>query len=220
LLLSSSYKNKSSKGDKTMDKESVVIKAPEFRHAEFEIYGVSPYVQLRMTEKAKNQMRDKMLEGQRAKKGKAREPRDFGPEFEAAMYKSTEGWYGINAAAFRNAMISACKIVGFQMTKAKLSVFVEPDGFDALDATPLVRIYGEPERYESITRNATGVPDIRTRAMWRKWSVKLLIRWDSDQFSLTDISNLLGMQVGIGEGRPDSKASAGLGFGLFGLKEG
>jgi len=33
-----------------------------------------------------------------------------------------------------------------------------------------------------------------------------------------DVVNLIarvGMQVGIGEGRPDSKASAGLGFGLF-----
>ena len=33
-----------------------------------------------------------------------------------------------------------------------------------------------------------------------------------------DIVNLIsrvGMQVGIGEGRPDSKQSAGLGFGLF-----
>ena len=33
-----------------------------------------------------------------------------------------------------------------------------------------------------------------------------------------DVVNLMarvGMQVGIGEGRPDSKASAGLGNGLF-----
>jgi hypothetical protein len=33
-----------------------------------------------------------------------------------------------------------------------------------------------------------------------------------------DIANLIarvGLQVGIGEGRPDSKQSAGLGFGLF-----
>jgi hypothetical protein len=33
-----------------------------------------------------------------------------------------------------------------------------------------------------------------------------------------DIVNLIsrvGLQVGVGEGRPDSKQSAGLGFGLF-----
>jgi hypothetical protein len=34
----------------------------------------------------------------------------------------------------------------------------------------------------------------------------------------TDVVNLIsrvGLQVGIGEGRPDSKQSAGLGYGLF-----
>jgi len=37
-------------------------------------------------------------------------------------------------------------------------------------------------------------------------------------FTSSDVVNLfnrVGAQVGIGEGRPDSKASAGLGFGLF-----
>jgi hypothetical protein len=39
-----------------------------------------------------------------------------------------------------------------------------------------------------------------------------------DQFKMADVLNLVsrcGMQVGIGAGRPDSKASAGCGFGLF-----
>jgi hypothetical protein len=57
--------------------------------------------------------------------------------------------------------------------------------------------------------------------MWREgWEAKLRIRYDADQFSLSDVSNLLaraGMQVGVGEGRPDSKDSAGLGWGLFSL---
>jgi hypothetical protein len=42
--------------------------------------------------------------------------------------------------------------------------------------------------------------------------------YDADQFTLEDVSNLLaraGMQVGIGEGRPDSKMSAGMGWGTF-----
>ena len=45
---------------------------------------------------------------------------------------------------------------------------------------------------------------------------------DADQFSLTDITNLLsrvGAQVGIGEGRPDSKSSAGMGWGMFRLSD-
>ena len=67
-------------------------------------------------------------------------------------------------------------------------------------------------------RNATGVADIRVRPMWREWTMSLTIRYDGDQFTAQDVTNLLsrvGMQVGIGEGRPDSRESAGLGWGTF-----
>mgnify|MGYP000574967647 FL=1 len=69
-------------------------------------------------------------------------------------------------------------------------------------------------------RNATGVADLRVRPMWREWSCVLRVTYDEDQFSLQDVTNLLvrvGTQVGIGEGRPDSRQSAGLGWGLFRL---
>jgi hypothetical protein len=200
--------------------QSVVIAAPNFSTASFRIKGTAPYVQLRFSQKARNTMRSNMEEGQKNKRGKAKGARNFAEEFPQAMYKSTEGWHGIPAASFRNAMISACRVVNFKMTLAKLSVFVEADGFDAEDGTPLVKIYGEPEPYESLVRNATGVADIRVRAMWREWGADVRIRYDLDQFKLQDVSNLMarvGMQVGLGEGRPDSKASAGLGFGLFEL---
>lgn len=200
----------------------VVIKAPNFGNVAFKIRGVAPYVQLRFSQKARNLMRSNMEEGQRNKRGKAKGARNFDEEFPQAMYQSVEGWHGIPAPSFRNGMISACRVVNFKMTLAKLSVFVEADGFDATDGTPLVRIFGEPQPYESLVRNATGVADIRVRAMWREWSAVVRVRYDLDQFNLQDVSNLLarvGMQVGIGEGRPDSKASAGLGFGLFTLEE-
>lgn len=63
-----------------------------------------------------------------------------------------------------------------------------------------------------------GVADIRWRPMWEQWSAKVRVRWDANQFSAQDVVNLLsraGMQVGIGEGRPDSKASNGMGWGMF-----
>jgi hypothetical protein len=115
-------------------------------------------------------------------------------------------------------MMSACRLVGFQVVKAKLAVFVEADGMDKVDGTPLVKIEGEPEHVEHYVRNATGVVDIRVRAMWREWVVNLTVRYDADMFSLADVANLLaraGLQVGVGEGRPDGKRSAGMGWGMF-----
>lgn len=206
---------------KKAESVNVSIKAPNFQTAEFNIVGTSPYVQLRFSEKAKRIMRDKMTEGQRNKFGKAREPRDFVADYEAATYRFPDDSYGIHAASFRNAMINACRMVNLKMTEARMTVFIEADGWDKYDATPLVHIKGTPESYEAMVRNETGVADIRVRAMWREWSCALRVKWDADQFNIHDITNLLlraGIHVGIGEGRPFSKKSAGIGFGTFTLE--
>jgi hypothetical protein len=201
-------------------KVGVKITPPKFERGVVEILGSTegPYVQHRFSEKARRKMEEVHAQGSQAKSRTIREPRNPKADYEAAMYLSNQGWHGIPAHCFRNALISACKIVGFQMTKAKLSLFVEPDGHDRLDATPLVRIYGDPTMRTDTVRNDNGSADIRYRPQWNNWTAKVKLRWDTGQFSLVDVMNLMarvGMQVGIGEGRPDSKNSAGLGWGLF-----
>jgi ribosomal protein S17 len=110
-------------------------------------------------------------------------------------------------------------LVGFKMTLAKLSLFVIADGADAKEPQiPLIRIIGKPTLQTDIARVETGQPYVTVRAAYHNWSAKIKIRWDTDQFTVADVSNLLmrvGMQVGIGEGRPDSKNSAGMGWGTF-----
>lgn len=196
--------------------ETCVISPPKFGITDFYIEGIAPLVVERFSKKA--ELMAKMAEGSSAKNKKDRTARDYDKEAEEARYRSAEGWEGMNAAAFRAAMISACRLVGFKMTLAKLSTFVEADGYDNNDGVPLVRIYGESHTYTAHTRNATGVVDVRSRPMYRNWAAKLTVRYDMDQFKMVDVLNLVsrcGMQVGIGAGRPDSKASAGCGFGLF-----
>lgn len=200
---------------------NVTISAPDIRTAEFNIIGTAPYVQLKFSEKTKMQMMEKHQKGSQGKKGNKKEARDFDEDYNQALHVASEGWYGIPASSFRNAMISACRLVGFKMTQAKLAVFVLGDGVDATEGTPLVKIKGKPERVIHHVRNATGVADLRVRGMWREWSAVLRVQFDHDMFSVEDVSNLLarvGMQVGIGEGRPDGKSSAGMGWGLFKLE--
>jgi hypothetical protein len=197
----------------------VQIKAPNIEIATFRIIGTAPFVQAKFSEKAKNQIRETQEAGQQAKSKKKREPKNFDETCDASVHYSKEGFVGIPAGAFRAACISACRLVGFKMTLAKLSVFIEADGYDRDDGTPLVRLLAKKyKRVDLHVRNATGVVDIRSRPMWEEWEADVRIRYDADQFSLTDVSNLLsrvGMQVGIGEGRPDSKNSAGMGWGTF-----
>jgi hypothetical protein len=69
-----------------------------------------------------------------------------------------------------------------------------------------------------MARVETGQPYVTVRAAYHNWKASLTIRYDADQFTVEDVTNLVmrvGMQVGIGEGRPDSRNSAGMGWGTF-----
>lgn len=198
----------------------ILISEPRLTTITFNIVGTSPYMQAKFSEKAKQKMMATQQAGSQSRGKKVREARDFDADYEASTHFSTDGWAGIPAGAFRTAMIDACRLVGFKMTLAKLSVFVEPDGFDNGDGTPLVKIEGSREKNVAAVRNQSGVCDLRARPMWRDWAVALRVKFDEDQFSLTDVTNLLhrvGQQVGIGEGRPNSRDSTGIGFGTFAI---
>lgn len=202
-----------------MREQNVQIKAPNFGTAVFEIKGVAPLVIHRFSAKTKAQMKQKMETGKAASSKKNRDPKDTNETYNEARYISRDGWDGFHAGAIRNALISACRLVGFKMTLAKMSVFVEADGWDKDEPQiPLIRIYGKPVKQEDMARVETGQPYVTIRAAYHDWKAKIRIRWDGDQFTIADVANLLsrvGMQVGIGEGRPDSKNSAGMGWGLF-----
>lgn len=203
--------------------EAIHIAPPNIKTGEVWIKGTAPLVIHKFSEKAKNMIRDKQAAGSVANTKKKHEAKNFDEVFEGARHKSFEGWDGIPAPAFRNASISACRLVGFKMTMAKLSIFIEADGFDATEGTPLVKIYGgEPRKLESMVRLATGVCDISVRPQWLEWGARLRIRYDADQFTASDVVNLIarvGMQVGICEGRPDSTNSAGMGWGTFEISD-
>ncbi len=204
-----------------MATEGVQIKAPNIKTAVFRIIGTAPLVQARFANKAGIMLTQQA--GSQAKSKKKRDPKDFDKLCDDSVHYSREGWIGIPASAIRAGSISACRLVGFKMTLAKMSIFVEADGYDREEGTPLVKlIAGDYKKVDLHVRNATGVVDIRSRPMWDEWEADVRIRFDADQFSLVDVTNLLsrvGMQVGIGEGRPDSKNSAGMGWGTFRLSD-
>lgn len=199
--------------------QAVTIKAPNFQTAKFTIKGEAPLVLHRWSEKAKREMAKKQETGKASSSVRHREAQDLNEVFNAARYVSKDGWDGFHAASIRNAMISACRLVGYKMTLAKLSLFVVPDGWDAKEPQiPLIRINGTAVRQDDLARVDNGNPYVTVRPVYHNWSADVTIRWDADQFTVQDVANLLsrvGQQVGIGEGRPDSKNSAGMGWGLF-----
>lgn len=197
----------------------VVISAPNFQTAQFKVIGTTPLVVHKFSEKAKKQIMATQEAGSKAKSKKVREAKDFKQVYNDARHISVEGWDGVPASAFKSAMISACRATDFVMTRAKQAIlYVEADGNDATEFTPLVRVYGTPKMDIRPARNDNGSVDIRARPMWLQWHCIVRVKFDADMLSLTDISNLLsraGQQVGICEGRPASKNSNGCGWGCF-----
>lgn len=210
-------------------KLGVTITAPNFPTLEVSIVGTAPYCQNRWSVKALDKIRETQEAGSTSRKGSKREPKDFERAFQEAQYLSRptkqhpKGWHGIPAASFRKAMISACRVAHFKMTIGKLAVFIVPDGFDARTGTPLVRINGpSPVMRIHPVRNDNGSADLRARPFFDEWSANIKIRYDADMFTAQDVINLLhraGIQVGVGEGRPDSKDSSGMDWGTFTIGE-
>lgn len=202
----------------------ITIKYPNFDTIAVRIVGISPLCQCRMSEKSRAEILYGMMNPGKNKK-KERVAKDLDQEFRDSYYKSEDGHYGIPAGAFRNGMIDACRVAGYVMTKAKMAVDIVPDGWDPRDRTPLVYLTTAPEKYVSVTRIHSGmtfVPNIVGRSLWTEWEATVRIQFDADQFTATDVFNLLtrmGLQVGVGEGRPFSKTSNGIGFGKFKLAE-
>jgi hypothetical protein len=198
----------------------VTITAPNFERGTFRINGTAPLVICRFSKKAIDAIAATQSEGTTATSKRKRKKVDPQQQFADARYYHTAGWEGFQASAIRNAMISACRVVDIKMTLAKLCVFCEPDGYDKLQPQiPLVRIHGTAAMQQDQVRNRnSGQFSVTTRAVYHQWSADVTIKWDADRFTLSDVANLLarvGQQVGIGCGRPDSKESAGMGWGLF-----
>ncbi len=204
--------------------ERIAIKPIKLRTMVVPIKGNAPYVQHAFAQEEEDKIRGRQEAGLTSGSRKDREKKDFEAAYKGSTHfcerpdtRDKTGWIGIPAAAFRSACIDVCRMVGFKMTFAKMSIFVLPDGITA-QGTPLVKIYGEPERYVTHVRLPNGSIDVRIRPMWRDWSAKVRMQFDEDQFTAGDVVNLLsraGLQVGIGEGRPFSRNSSGMGWGTF-----
>lgn len=208
--------------DSEPKRQVVQVTAPDIRTAVFKIIGTAPLVVHRIDKKVEQGFHDKIVSGSTPKGKKKFDARDPVEICEAAKYiGETNGvrWEGFNASGIRLALISACRLTNVKMTLAKLSLFVVEDGRDVLSPIyPLVRIFGKAEKTEMVARTETGVAMLTIRPMYYPWSANLRIRYDNDQFKLVDVTNLLaraGAQVGICEGRPDSKNSGGMGWGTF-----
>lgn len=183
--------------------KTVVIEIPPvvIRTMPIRIVGDSPLISHKWSDKAKQMMLDKQM-------GKAvpkKEPKDPEQEYRDSLYEHPDGGYGFPSVAFKAAAVSACRSVdGIKMTEARAAFHVPGE---------LVKIDGTPEMREDMVRIGMGTADIRYRGEFKQWSATLLIRFNENVLTPSQIVNLFnvaGFGVGIGEWRPEKDGSYGM----------
>lgn len=180
----------------------------------FVIVGTAPLIVNRWSEKARNMMLEKQQTSARSKK-EAKDPVSL---FEASKYRLADGTDGFPAVGFKAAIVHAARLFeGVTQVSVKQSVVVLGSGRDVRGDDLVTLEYSSCEMREDTPRNATGVADLRYRAMYLDWSATLRVRTVAGQideeslFALVDAAGV----GGVGEWRPTSPKSATGSYGTF-----
>jgi hypothetical protein len=196
---------------------TVVVERISPQLLELEIVGITPLLVCAWSEKAKRMILDKQMK--KAKRGK--DAKDPQADYLASRYISTEGWDGVPAGGLKGCVVNACRAVdGLPMTLAKRMLFVRAQGYTK-DNMGLVRIYGEHQMHEGMVRIDQGTADIRFRAIYPTWSMKLEIEFLSSIISAEQVANLVelsGFIEGLCEHRPGAPKSCTGNNGRFQIK--
>lgn len=194
----------------TKSSEVITLRRIERNTAKIDIRGVSPLIVNRWSEKAKQQMLDAQQTKARAKK----EPKDPVALFESSKYLLPDGRDGFPSVGFKAAIVHAARLFdGITQVMLKQTLYVHGDGPDQL--VPLE--YDQCIMREDTPRNASGVADLRYRAMYWPWRATLTVEFLGSQLdndSLVALIDAAGIG-GIGEWRPTSPKSATGTYGKF-----
>ncbi len=192
----------------------IEIKRPDLRVIAVQIFGTSPLICHKWSEKAKKEMLDKQMG-----KTKVRAFKNPQKDYEDSLYPLPAGsafkdaiGFGFPAVAFKNAAVRAASNLDITMVQARQMFFVIADDGD------LIKIDGEPTPREDMVRLNGKTADIRYRGEFRQWKATLNIRYNAGVISDDQVVNLFqlaGFSVGIGEWRPEKNGS----FGCFTLFE-
>ncbi len=215
---------------KTKAALAVTIPAIETSMLEVEIVGTSPLIVNNFSEKSRNELLGRQMGVAKGKREKKNPFENFkgtfyvmpGKKFPKTVLKrkTTESdlgdsWpyqkdtFGIPSPAIKNAMISACRFIdGVSMTLVTGAVHVS--GF--LVPLKYSRVYMR-EDVVRVGNFPNKVADIRHRAMFTDWSIRVKIVFNSKIFKPEQIINLLenaGFHVGLCEWRPEKKGQYGM----------
>lgn len=197
--------------------EGFVLPPLNLQSIDLVVVGDTPLIVHSWSEKAKRQMLDKQTKAAR----QAKEAKDPEEDFLQSLYPIEGGGYGFPSVALKAAMVTAVtSISGVTKVMARQAFRVVGEQALVRGAHPgltmrqdLVRVLGsEPQMREDMVRIAMGTADLRYRAQFYPWAMRLSISFNANLLSGAQIANLLsvaGFGVGIGEWRPERDGQQG-----------
>jgi len=167
------------------------------------IVGTSPLIVHKFSEKAKREMLDNM-QGRKS----PRQPKDPDGEYEAAFYRTKEG-YGFPVVAFKAATVGAARFYGKSVSMTALRQFVFFKGqISDKDSQALAEIVGTPHMREDVVRVGMGGTDLRYRPEFTEWSTELEVTYVTSMLTRESVLSLIDAG-GMGVGRPEKKGDFG-----------
>ncbi len=190
-----------------MSELKISIPAPNIQMLKVKIFGETPLIYHKWSEKAIKMIEDK----QQKKATKGREIRNPEKEYKDSYYYNKDGKISFPANNIKQAMVGACRFLdkSVPMTLIRGAIFVVGDEENLIP----VKFGSESMRKDMVTVGM-GSADIRYRGELKDWEMELLIKYNADVISAEQVINLLqiaGFSQGLGEWRPEKNGD----FGTF-----
>ena len=203
---------------KPSEPERVSIIRPDLVLFTVTIRGITPLIEHKFSEKAKESIKAKQGHEAKGAKGK----RDPNAEYLAACYTlpgpaaGQKGCrYGIPVSQLKAACVGACRYIeGLPMTMARgaFQFIADEDGMFELKFKSMRMVE------HGVRINNGKSFDLRYRPEFTDWHCKAKILYNAGNISAEQIINLLsvaGFHCGIAELRPNSKSGPGYSYGQF-----
>jgi len=185
---------------------SVVIPAQQTAGLVLEVEGLTPLICHRFGDKARIQLREAHEKAATKAKKAPRGPEEIASEIMACHYlvagnesaKPTEGRFGFPSSGFKSAAVAAAPFgTGLFKSRAKSMFFVVGE------VVPILCDRIEPR--EDAVRLENGVVQLRYRPYYLGWKARFGIQYSPETMTpeqITNLFDLAGTMVGIGERRP------------------
>lgn len=201
----------------TKEEVGIVLPPLAIQLMEVTVCGDTPLIVHAWSAKAKKEMLDKQMKT--AKQAKA--PKNPKEDYESSLYRLGDG-FGFPSVGFKAAAVTACtSVAGITKIAARQAFHILGEDIDvtgAFEGTKarlnLVRIEGSsPSMREDMVRVGMGTADLRYRGEFADWHAKLLVRYNANVLSESQILNIInvaGFAVGVGEWRPEKDGMNGM----------